>query len=140
MKFRNLVSILLLTISLASLTALAQSNKQLLFKVNIPFDFVAGEARLPAGHYSVYHVSTKSMILIESDAGKGASFVQVSVASLPAGQHLNALVFNRYGARYFLSQVATNSDHEVHTCSIGREEQILVAQRKAAEKETAVGY
>ncbi len=143
MKFQSRFSILLVTLLVAIFctTTSAQSNKELLFKVSVPFDFVAGDARLPAGHYSVYHVSTKSMILVESEAGKGASFVQVGVASLAAGEHLNALVFNRYGERYFLSQITTKNDHEVHTCSKGRDEQILIAQREKPGKQTvSAGY
>ncbi len=143
MNFRSLLSIVLLTflVVILSINASPQTNKELLFKVNVPFDFVAGGAHLPAGRYSVYHVATKSMILVESVSGKGAAFMQVSIATAGPGNNPNTLLFNQYDNRYFLSQVTTKNDHEVHVCSKSREEQVIIAQRQQSEKKAvAVGY
>jgi hypothetical protein len=143
MKFRSLLSIVLLALSVIaiSINASPQTTKEALFKVNVPFDFVAGGAHLPAGRYAVYHVSTKSLILIESVTGRGAAFMLVNVTTSGAGEHPNTLVFNQYGDRYFLSQVTTENNREIHVCSKSREEQVIIAQRKASEKQAvATGY
>ena len=142
MNFRSLLSIVLLAffVIVINISASPQTSKELLFKVNVPFDFVAGGAHLPAGRYTVYHVSTKSMILIESVTGNGAAFMQVTVATSGPGEHPNTLVFNQYGNRYFLSQVTTKSNREIHSCSKSREEEVLIAHRKISEKQVTTGY
>ena len=143
MNFRSLLSIVLLTLFVIGITVTAspQTNKELLFNVNVPFDFVAGGAHLLAGRYSVYHFPTKRVILIESVSGKGAAFMQVSIATAGPGENPNTLVFNQYDNRYFLSQVTTKNDHEIHICSKSREEQVIIAQRQQSEKKAvAVGY
>ena len=136
----SLVLILSIIVSALSITASSQPKKDLLFRVSVPFDFIVGVAHLPAGRYSVYRVGASNIILIESVAGKGAAFTLVNTETSGTGERPNSLVFNRYGDRYFLQQVTTKFNNEIHICFRSPEEAIVIAEREKSRKEAASGY
>jgi hypothetical protein len=74
-------------------------------EVKIPFDFAAGKATLKAGPYSI-NPAAGSGILFRSADGKTTALVSapLSIGSrdFKGGARL---VFNKYGDRYFLSQI-----------------------------------
>jgi hypothetical protein len=71
----------------------------------IPFEFVAGKTTLPAGEYKVGDVSAGSaVLLIRSVDGRSAVMI-ITHGTGSASRAEGKLVFNRYGNRYFLSQV-----------------------------------
>jgi hypothetical protein len=74
--------------------------------VNVPFDFVAGNQNLPAGEYSVKVSQTDArIVLIERKDATAAMFIGTNAVVANTIQSESKLVFNRYGDRYFLSQV-----------------------------------
>jgi hypothetical protein len=87
-----------------------------LLSVDVPFGFVAGGMDLPAGQYHVYHMMNPREILLRSSDGHATAVLFVHVSSTPLGESSTKLVFNRYGEKYFLSQVWTAQDNEVHDC------------------------
>jgi len=95
--------------------------------VTIPFDFSAGKANLKAGSYRINRLSG-SAISIRSANGETAAIVSAPLAigsrDFKAGERL---VFNRYGDRYFLSQVWLSVDN-------GRQLSISGAETKAARE------
>jgi hypothetical protein len=109
-------------------------SKELLFKVDISFDFVTSEVRLPAGHYAVYHYPTPNMILIENQDRPVHAFVPVNVYSGGLEKHPTSIVFNKYGSQYFLAEVRTSLDHQVHIAQMGREEQLLAGKRQPRQE------
>ncbi|MGH9970344.1 MAG: hypothetical protein ACREBG_21485 [Pyrinomonadaceae bacterium] len=100
-QLRN-VAILGLFFVLAIASAQAQTSRR---EVNIPFDFSAGSAKLKAGVYTVKRMSGNALA-IRSAAGKTTALVNAPLTlgsrDSKAGQRL---VFNKYGDRYFLSQI-----------------------------------
>ncbi len=107
MKKRAFViaSVLALSIMAATQVALAQDS----MVVNIPFAFVAGNAALPAGEYRVQKSDRDSSVLLVhcSDPTAAAFVVTMPAQQKRDWQTESKLVFNRYGNRYFLSQVWT---------------------------------
>jgi hypothetical protein len=106
MKTRALVIAGVMALTAIASTRVAQAQEPMV--VNIPFDFVAGNSKLPAGEYSVKTSGPlNTLILISRDDSTASAFVstQPAVASEPKTE--SKLVFNRYGDRYFLSQVWT---------------------------------
>jgi len=86
-------------------TRVAQAQEQRV-AVNIPFDFVVGNMQLPAGEYVVSaSAETRGLILISAKASTTSVFVNTYPTTANAPQTESKLVFNRYGDRYFLSQV-----------------------------------
>ncbi len=107
----------------------AQGQMSTLFKVAVPFEFRLGNAHLPAGNYTVFHVGSK-WILLQSEDGKATALAPVMVSSAPAGQSASKLVFNRYGNLYFLSQVWTEEDDQMHECHKSVAEQTLLTSQQ----------
>ncbi len=99
---------ILATLSLAATSLLAQSKP--LIKVNVPFNFVAGAKTLPAGEYQV-DTERPNVVLIQSK--DSTSNMNLLIAHSAQNTQMNgvaALKFNRYGDRYFLSEIWTGSD------------------------------
>jgi hypothetical protein len=74
---------------LSSMAATQVARAQEAMVVDIPFAFTAGSATLPAGEYRVQKLDRNSAVLL--------------IHCWDARE--SKLVFNRYGNRYFLSQV-----------------------------------
>ena len=135
MKSRSVLTIVLLFASVVLLPATLQSQvgKQFLFRVNIPFEFVAGDAHLPAGGYSVFRLAAPDVLLVESDKNPGSAVVLVQQFETGQSSHVNKLVFNQYGDQSFLDEVWTSSDGLVHTALKSHQE--VLAARKALREE-----
>jgi hypothetical protein len=87
-------------------TRVAQAQQPLV--VNIPFDFVAGNTQMPAGEYSVKTSGpTSTTILIARNDSAASAFINTNAAVASEPKTESNLIFNRYGDRYFLSQVWT---------------------------------
>jgi hypothetical protein len=106
MKKRTLVMTSLLLLSLMVAAQVVHAQETLV--VNIPFEFVAGQATLPAGEYRVQKLENGSAVVLIHHADPGASVMVMTIPSQAnAPQSDSKLVFNRYGNRYFLSQYWT---------------------------------
>lgn len=118
MKVKTILTLVLLTlVVLPAATLLAQSGPQLLLKVDVPFRFYAGGMELLAGQYDVFHVTNANWILIRSSDQRAAAIVKISVGDMGLDQLASKLVFNRYGDKYFLSEVWTAQDYQIHRCT-----------------------
>ena len=109
---------LICTVTLCFLAPLqAQMSSRQILTVDVPFNFVAGGMSLPAGQYEVLHVMNPSWIMLRTSDGNAIAVVHTSVSSTASEQASNKLVFNRYRDKYFLAQVWTADDYQVHNCT-----------------------
>jgi hypothetical protein len=98
----NLIQTAVVALTLAA-AGYGQSAQE--FKVNVPFDFVAGSRTLPAGPYVVSQAGSQSAVVIKSsDRAKSVAMIAYRV-QLPGRREIGKLVFHRYGDRYFLAEV-----------------------------------
>ncbi len=98
---------LFFVLAIASVNAQTASRAE----VTIPFDFSAGKANLKAGSYNINRLSGTA-ITIRSADGETAALVNAQLAIGSRDYKGGArLVFNKYGDRYFLSQVWLSVDH-----------------------------
>lgn len=141
MKTRILIALSTLGIVLCFTLALhAQTTApRPLLKVDVPFDFVAGDMNLPAGHYEVLHIMNPNWILLRNTDGRANTVVHVQVSATTAGGSTSKLVFNRYGGKYFLSQLWTGQDNEVHECFKSNAE-VTLARSSSQLPELATVY
>jgi len=103
MKKHTFVMTSLLLLSLMAAAQVVKAQEPLV--VNIPFEFVAGKATLPAGEYRVEKLEKGSVVVLIRAARPGTSaLVMTMAAQANEPQSDSKLVFNRYGNRYFLSQ------------------------------------
>ena len=75
--------------------------------VDIPFQFHAGNARLPAGKYRIHVLDGSDLTVMEitSADGSTSALFEVQDAEANATPAKSELIFNKYGNRYFLSKV-----------------------------------
>jgi hypothetical protein len=87
--------------------AAAQTFNQIRF--DVPFEFSDGTSVFPAGKYTIRPISanTNAGISITSEDGKAFGLHMCYSAEVTSPKNETTLVFNRYGDRYFLSQVWT---------------------------------
>lgn len=96
----------LLFIIAASSAAQAQGARRAV--VEVPFEFVAGQERLPAGRYTVRPAAQDGgkLMHIRSEDGSVNAVVLTNAAGVSAPKAAgSSLVFRRYGDRYFLARV-----------------------------------
>jgi hypothetical protein len=103
--FLSLFIALAFVLTIYPTAARAQINGDL--EVNIPFQFHAGDARLPAGTYRIHMLSDGDANVMEITSADGSTSAVFYVHeedpdSIPAK---GELIFNKYGDRYFLAKV-----------------------------------
>ena len=102
---------LLVVLSLASAVASAQTQAANKVVATIPFEFNVGYKTMPAGEYSVQVVATAGDALMIKSADDPVSALRLSEATSREKKQSHArLIFNRYGEKYFLSEVWNGVD------------------------------
>jgi hypothetical protein len=76
-------------------------------EVNIPFQFHAGNTKLPAGNYSIHTLDNSDLKFMEITSADGSTSAlfevrETDASSTPA---MSELIFNKYGNRYFLAKL-----------------------------------
>lgn len=74
---------------------------------DIPFSFYAGNAKLPAGKYTIRMLDASDLNLMEINSADGstAALFEVREAEANSSPRKNELIFNKYGKRYFLAKL-----------------------------------
>jgi hypothetical protein len=82
-------------------------------EVNVPFAFEVGNKRIPAGSYRVESIPTGggSLEMLRNTGSDLHLTISTMATALKSGTPGPALVFHRYGNRYFLSQIRTGDGH-----------------------------
>jgi hypothetical protein len=110
MKTRALVMAGMMALTAMASTRVAQAQELV---VNIPFDFVAGKTTLPAGEYSIKVSSPEgTLLLLDRKDAAASAFISTNAVVKAEIQTESKLTFNRYGDRYFLSQVWTEGNSQ----------------------------
>jgi hypothetical protein len=113
MKRQAFSLISLLSLLLVAGSAIAQTVH---VRADVPFNFAAGDKSFPAGTYDVGSIDNVNTKILRLQARDGNSSMMVSSN---AAQNLKPadktkLVFNRYGNRYFLSEIWVNGATRGH--------------------------
>ena len=107
--------------------------------IRVPFDFVAGEKRLPAGRYTVRPVKSDAgtTLLIRSEDGRASALVLTNAGD--PQPRAAALVFRQHGDRYFLAEVSVPGAASVRELPKSGAERRLereLAEQKGGESKT----
>ena len=124
---------LICTLGMALLAAISL-NAQGLLKVDVPFDFQAGGALLPAGSYTVDLARLHGFVVMASREAKAAAVIPSWPKETVKTNSEAKLIFLRYGDNYFLSQVwpAGSVGREIPKSK--REKELAIAAARPAQQ------
>jgi hypothetical protein len=76
-------------------------------EVNIPFQFHAGNAKLPPGKYVIHMLDNSNLAVMEISSADGSTsaLFEVQDAEANSAPAKSELIFNKYGNRYFLAKL-----------------------------------
>jgi len=94
----------LLILMLAGLAGLVNAQTSVRIKAQVPFGFVANGKTMPAGECIISNVVAASGLLTIR-SGKQSVFALPMAVESPNVSNKTALVFHRYGGRYFLAGI-----------------------------------
>ncbi len=123
----RVLAILSLIAILVPFTALAQESAHFA----IPFDFTVGSKSFPAGVYSVRETSPR-VLQIQSRDGRKGMMILTNAAERSKYQGLAVMTFERFGDRFFLSNVS-NPDRGWALPQSVDERRLIAAAAKQAQ-------
>jgi hypothetical protein len=105
MNLLSLFMALVFTLTIFPIKAHAQIIGDL--EVTIPFQFHAGDAKLPPGKYIIHPVDNSDLTIMEisSEDGSTSALFEVHDAEANSTPAKSELIFNKYGNRYFLAKL-----------------------------------
>jgi hypothetical protein len=76
-------------------------------EVNVPFQFHAGNTKLPAGQYRIHVLDNSDLTVMEISSvdGSTSALFEVQQAEANSTPAKSELIFNKYGNRYFLAKL-----------------------------------
>ncbi|HTS34973.1 MAG TPA: hypothetical protein VMH04_04830 [Candidatus Solibacter sp.] len=120
---------LAIAVTMLPLLATAQIGNGSKLVTQVPFEFVAGNKTIPAGECIVRDAGTSmATVLISNWDSKASTFAIASAGESQKGTAVNALVFNKYGDRYFLSGVKLAGTATTYHLPVSKAEAELRAQ------------
>jgi hypothetical protein len=113
--------------------ARAQTNVDVELVTKVPFAFVVGDVRLPAGDYVVKEMGDGVAFAIESPDGRAIVLTQTAASPAEGSESQPGLGFKKYGDVYFLARISPRDgvarEIELRPSDIQQE---LVEARKSA--------
>jgi hypothetical protein len=81
-------------------------------EVSIPFQFHAGNAKLPPGNYVIHMLDNSDLTIMEISSADGSisALFNVGYAESNPTPTKTELIFNKYGNRYFLTKLFDAGD------------------------------
>jgi hypothetical protein len=121
------------------LMAAAQQTDSHEVIAKVPFAFMAGNRTMPAGECVVQSADrTGTTIAIRNWNSNTSLYSLVSSGEAQKGAAVNALIFHKYGSRYFLTAMELASTGLTYRLPEGRAEAELRAQNAPAAEEILV--
>jgi hypothetical protein len=102
--------ILLVAGMVAGTLGMAQAQSADYLKVNVPFEFVAGNKALPAGAYELRRVNDRDPNLLRIANANGDSALIYVTHSSSLDTENTRFVFSDYGERYILTSLRTKHE------------------------------
>jgi hypothetical protein len=105
----------------------------------VPFEFVVGDKVIPAGECIVQSANTANeTIWIRNADAKVGTFSPASTYETRTAGGGSALIFRKYGNRYFLSGIRLDGVRTVYEVPQGRAEAELKAQKAPSVEQTVL--
>jgi hypothetical protein len=138
-KYCQLMSLVIAMVFALSIHP-AKAHAQIIgeLEVNIPFQFYAGDAKLPAGKYVVRMLDNTDLKIMEISSVDDSASALFAVGDTegPAPRK-SELIFNKYGNRYFLTKVFDEGNSEGSVVSESQYEKRVSAAAAEAQEHVA---
>jgi hypothetical protein len=129
--FQKLTVLMSMLCLLSAIPAMAQIDNRLTFQA--PFTFYAGNAKLPAGSYTVTQPDDNAeLLLIESADGSYSVFVEYVADGSDTAPSKTEVTFNKYAHADFLSRISVGGQNSMQILASKAERN--AAKAAAAEK------
>ncbi len=130
----------LFILSILALTMVAgKAHAQIIgsLEVNVPFQFHAGDAKLPAGKYLIHMLDDSELTVMEitSADGSTSALFEVQSAKANSAPAQSELIFNKYGNRYFLAKLFEEGDESGSQVVESRYEKRISRENTSAEQQ-----
>jgi hypothetical protein len=129
------ITAIAVALSLAGASAFAQSPNGVV--ANIPFEFMVGDQTIPAGNYLLVSTDFGTTITVQQLDGSTRLTLAAMMGRRAEAPPVPKVLFNRYGQRYFLSQVLSANSETVYKIPRSKAE-VKLAQGHAKPAVTAV--
>ena len=126
---RKLTRMLAVALTMLPLFAAAQLSSDTRIMTKVPFGFMVANKAVPAGEWILQSASDGARTLLLNNVhAKAALFAGASAQTTkqPSGQY--ALVFHKYGDRYFLAAVKLAGSRTMYRIAESKAETEMVAQ------------
>jgi hypothetical protein len=134
----NTLKKVIVSIGLLSVFCAIPSMAQIInsVKFNAPAAFYAGNAKMPAGSYTVTQPDMDAnLLLIEDDNGSHSAYVEYEIVTANTPQAQSDVTFNKYDKVDFLSAISVEGQNSEMRIMPSKVEQ-NAAKAAAAEKHT----
>jgi len=105
----NQVLSLFVALVLALTIGASKAKAQIIgdLEVNVPFQFHVGNTKLPAGKYVIHMLDDSDLKVMEISSADGSTsaLFEVQQAEANSTPAKSELIFNKYGNRYFLTEL-----------------------------------
>ena len=132
---RNLIRVLTIG-TLLLLVSIPNTFAQTTVRATVPFPFMVGKTEVPAGTYTIDSISHSAIAIRGTATGGVLTLVNHGPES---NDGTPKLVFNKYGDKYFLSQVSPGSGKSVMQLPASKlEKEVRLASTGGVSKQKAV--
>ena len=102
-------------------------------EADIPFQFHVGNTTLPAGRYTIHELkgSELTVMQISSADGKQSALFGVESAQARTTPDKSEMIFNKYGDRYFLSEMFDAGNADGSGLAPSRDERMAIKESGA---------
>jgi len=129
--FQKLTVLMSMLLLLSAMPTMAQMDNRVTFQA--PSTFYAGNAKLPAGSYTVSQPDDNAeLLLIESADGSHSVFVEYVADGSDTAPSKTEITFNKYGNTEFLSRITVEGQNSMQIVASKAERN--AAKAAAAEK------
>ena len=131
---KQVLAVLLFFVPLVASAQLGSSNG---VQAAVPFQFMVGDKVVPAGECIVQEATMAAeTIVVRSKYSKVSLFTAAAPIEVVQEGRGSALVFHKYGDRYFLAQVRVEGSHTIYQLPESKAEAELRGQNVPATEET----
>jgi hypothetical protein len=137
MKYAKAMLLLTLVLAMGSGIAVAQSHTDTVMTAQVPFEFMAGSKHVPAGRCAVESILTGNgkALVIKNIAARVSLFSPALPGETSDAATEYAMVFHKYGNRYFLSALKLGGSRSFYRIPESKAERELRAQNASSTNE-----